>query len=294
MIPKRKESCKPITTLTRRHPICRNDNGKPGPSRCVRQPVTTIRPFNEEETRAIDENDALLPEFFRVLLGRAPEVWGPDDFDAAFASWAGAGDLKGYDEETAVQILGAAFGQYCARTLNMHWVVITDEDGSAAALRGIKKDYRAFPFHAIRKRIRDREQGFFKPIYISLEQASEQDWAATRGLRPKPHVNAAGVVADHRGSSLTYDDGQQLFEPILDRRSWILSGRSANCAATEARAFSHRARVARRNDERIMNASASELRPLPMLDIPGSLPRPSYSPHLGCAAQADSHRSGRF
>ena len=78
----------------------------------------TIRPFNEEETRAIDENSALRPEFFRVFLGRAPEVWGPDDFDAAFASWAGAGDRKGYDEEAAVQILGAAFGQHCAHTLN--------------------------------------------------------------------------------------------------------------------------------------------------------------------------------
>ena len=142
----------------------------------------TIRPFNEEETRAIDENSALLPEFFRVFLGGSPEVWGPDDFDAAFASWAGAADRKGYDEEAAVQILGAAFGQYCAHTLDMRWVVITDQDGSAAALRGTQKDYRAFPFHAIWKRIRDREQGFFKPIYISLEEAVGKDWAATEDV----------------------------------------------------------------------------------------------------------------
>ena len=142
----------------------------------------TIRPFNQEETRAIEENSALLPEFFRVFLGHSPEVWGPDDFDAAFASWAGAADRRGYDEEAVVQILGAAFGQYCARTLDMRWAVITDQDGSAAALRGAKKDYRAFPFHAIWKRIRDREQGFFKLIYISLEQAAGKDWAATDAL----------------------------------------------------------------------------------------------------------------
>jgi hypothetical protein len=48
--------------------------------------------------------------------------------------------------------------------LDMRRAVITDQDGSAAALRGCRKDYRAFPFHAIWKRIRDREQGFFKPI----------------------------------------------------------------------------------------------------------------------------------
>jgi hypothetical protein len=142
----------------------------------------TIRPFNEEETRAIEENSALLPELFRMFVGHSPEVWGPDDLDAAFASWAEAADRRGYDEEAVVQILGAAFGQYCARTLDMRWVVITDQDGSAAALRGTKKDYRAFPFHAIWKRIRDREQGFFKPIYISLEAASGKDWAATDAL----------------------------------------------------------------------------------------------------------------
>jgi hypothetical protein len=142
----------------------------------------TIRPFNEEETRAIEENSALLPEFFRVFLGRSPEIWGPDDFDTVFASWVRAADRTGYDEEAVVQILGAAFGQYCARTLDMRWTVITDQDGSAAALRGAKKDYRAFPFHAIWKRIRDREQGFFKPIYISLEQAAGKDCDATDAL----------------------------------------------------------------------------------------------------------------
>lgn len=59
----------------------------------------------------------------------------------------------------------------------MRWVVITDEDGSAAALRGAKKDYRAFPFHAIRKRIADLEEGFFQPMYVSLEAAAGKDWA---------------------------------------------------------------------------------------------------------------------
>lgn len=142
----------------------------------------TIRPFSEEEIRAIDDNSAQLPEFCRVFLGRSFEVWVPDDFDAAFASWAGAAERRGYDEEAVVQILGAAFGQYCARTLDMRWVVITDQDGSAAALRGAQKDYRAFPFHAIWKRIRDREQGFFKPIYISLAQAAGKDWAPSDAL----------------------------------------------------------------------------------------------------------------
>jgi hypothetical protein len=139
----------------------------------------SIRPFNEAETQAIEENSVLLPEFFRVFLGRSPEVWGPDDLDAVFVSWTTATDRRGYEDETVVQLLGAAFGQYCARKLDMTWVVITDQDGSAAAIRGARKDYRAFPFHAIWKRIRDQENGFFKPIYISLEEAAAKDWAAT-------------------------------------------------------------------------------------------------------------------
>jgi len=139
----------------------------------------SIRPFNEAETQAIEENSTLLPELFRAFLGRSLEVWGPDDLDAVFVSWMTATDRRGYEDQTVVQILGAAFGQYCARTLDMTWVVITDQDGSAAALRGARKDYRAFPFHGIWKRVRDREHGFFKPIYISLEEAAAKDWAAT-------------------------------------------------------------------------------------------------------------------
>lgn len=139
----------------------------------------SIRPFNAEETRAIEENSALLPEFFRTFLGRSIDVWGPEDLDAAFSSWAVAADGLGYEDEAVVQILGASFGQYCANTLQMQWVVITDRDGTSAAIRGAKKDYRAFPFHAIWKRIRDRENGFFKPIYITLEEAATKDCAPT-------------------------------------------------------------------------------------------------------------------
>jgi hypothetical protein len=142
-------------------------------------PQENIRPFDADELRAIDENSALFPEFMRVFLGRFVEAWGLDELDAAFAAWAEALDRRGYDDEAVVQILGAAFGQYCTRTLDMRWVVITDRDGSAAALRGAKKDYRAFPFHAIWKRINDHEKGFFRPVYITLEKAAGKDWAAT-------------------------------------------------------------------------------------------------------------------
>jgi hypothetical protein len=164
----------------RRREMARSSSGATEVFGATIKPVPeAIRPFDEHEKRAIEENSALLPELFRVFLGHSREIWGPDDLDAAFASWAVSADHGGYDKEAIVQILGAAFGQYCARTLDMRWVVITDRDGNAAALRGAKKDYRALPFHSIRKRIADREQGFFKPIYVSLEEAAGKDWADT-------------------------------------------------------------------------------------------------------------------
>ena len=139
-----------------------------------------VRVFNEEELRAIEENSALLPEFAKLFLKSSPEMWGADDFDTAFASWAAADNRGGYDEDAVVQILGAAFGQHCAQTLKMQWVVVTDRDGAAAALQGTDKDFRTFPFHAILKRISDKEVGFFRPIYITLEEARGKDWASPK------------------------------------------------------------------------------------------------------------------
>jgi hypothetical protein len=138
-----------------------------------------IRPMNADELEAINDNGALLNRFFEVFLERVPLPWCLEDLDAAFSSWARASNQDGYDDEAVVQILGASFGQHCARTLDMTWVVVTDSHGSAAALRGAKKDYRAFPFHSIRKRIHDREEGFFKPVYIAIEAAAASDDADT-------------------------------------------------------------------------------------------------------------------
>jgi hypothetical protein len=166
--------------VDRRRQISRSPSGTTEGFVATIEPLSeTIRPFDDEEIRAIEENSALFPEFYRTFLGRTLESGGLDDMDAAFESWAEAADRRGYEEEAVVQILGATFGRYCARTLDMKWVVITDQDGSAAALRGAKKDYRAFPFHAIWKRIRHQEKGFFKPIYISLEDAAAKEWAVT-------------------------------------------------------------------------------------------------------------------
>ena len=78
-----------------------------------------------------------------------------------------------------MKIVGAAFGKFCAEALNMRWIRLTDADGTAIAIQGRTKDFRCFPFHAIAKRVPLGEYGFFKPIYISLQDAAERDWKPT-------------------------------------------------------------------------------------------------------------------
>jgi len=63
----------------------------------------------------------------------------------------------------------------------MRWIRLTDSDGTDVALQGIAKDFRGFPFNVIAKRIPVREHGFFKPIYISLQDAAGREWQATDG-----------------------------------------------------------------------------------------------------------------
>lgn len=60
----------------------------------------------------------------------------------------------------------------------MRWIRLTDADGTAIAIQGSTKDFRGFPYHAISKRIPSGEYGFFKGIYISLQDAAQREWKA--------------------------------------------------------------------------------------------------------------------
>lgn len=161
--------------LARRHETARSASGSSERFVATVEPSPeSIRPFNAEETSAITENAARLPAFLTAFLGHAVEAWGPDELDRAFSSWTTASDRQGYDDESVVQILGAAFGEYCSRTLHMRWVVISDCDGDAAAIRGVEKDFRGFPFHSVWKRIRAGEHLFFRSVYVSLEADAQR------------------------------------------------------------------------------------------------------------------------
>jgi hypothetical protein len=132
----------------------------------------TLRPFDSSELNAIEENAALVSVISQRYLGSAIATPTPDVLDAIFAAWAHSSERGATSDEEIVQILGAAFGRHCIAELNMRWVVVTDSDGSAAAIQGVAKDFRGFPFHSIWKRIRDHEQDFFVSIFCSLQKQS--------------------------------------------------------------------------------------------------------------------------
>lgn len=139
----------------------------------------TLVPLTDEELTPILENATFVDSFFSAFLNRASSDKFLDDLDNAFGMWSESADKKGYSEEAVIEIVGAAFGKFCAETLHMRWIRIIDEDGTAIAIQGCVKDFRSFPFHVISKRILSGEYDFFKPVYINLQEVSQRDLAPT-------------------------------------------------------------------------------------------------------------------
>lgn len=135
----------------------------------------TVVPLEDVELTSILENAALVEDFIIEFLGQTQNTHFLDSLDDAFGAWSESDDKKGYSNEGVIQIFGAGFGQFCVETLDMRWVRITDMDGEACAIQGQLHDYRSFPFHSVVKRVTSGEIGFFKNIYISLQDMAQQD-----------------------------------------------------------------------------------------------------------------------
>lgn len=135
----------------------------------------TIGPLTQEEMALILQNAASADFFVIEFLGAGLETGFLDRLDSAFCAWTQATDRKGYSEEAVIEILGAAFGAFCAQSLDMRWIRVKDIQGTAIAIQGRSRDFRGFPYEAISKRIASGEYGFFKSIFIALQDASQRD-----------------------------------------------------------------------------------------------------------------------
>lgn len=139
-----------------------------------RRPETVVS-LSEVELAPIHENASLVEAFIATFIGRGTGGEFLDKLDGAFGAWMEAAEKHGYSNDAVVAIAGAAFGKYCAEKLDMRWILLTDEYGASIAIQGRTKDFRAFPYDVISKRIPACEYGFFKPIYITLQDTAGCD-----------------------------------------------------------------------------------------------------------------------
>ena len=131
----------------------------------------TVVILSEEEVRPIKEN-VLYGESFLQAFGVSTPQWTLDDLDEAFKAWSLASDKLGYSDQAVTELLGAMFGHFCATQLKMRWIKLTDSDGTTLAVDGVEREFRAFPYQVISKRISDREFGFFRPVFILIKKNS--------------------------------------------------------------------------------------------------------------------------
>jgi hypothetical protein len=139
-------------------------------------PVTeTLAPLPDDAMAEVREAADMTLRFVHDhVRGFDAPAWSLQDLDAAFASWLANGDRQHCPPAAVERIVGAAFGDFCVRTLGMRWVLLTDEHGTDFAVVGAGdgKKYesvRAFPFAVVGKRIEAGESGFLVAVYRLLK-----------------------------------------------------------------------------------------------------------------------------
>ena len=135
----------------------------------------TVVPLPDDALAGVHEAAGLALRFVHDHLARfdAP-TWSLQDLDDAFANWMARGDKENCPPQAVRQIVGAAFGEYCVRTLGMRWMLVTDAYGTDAAVEGAGDDVRyksmrSFPFAVVGKRIDAGETGFLVGVYRMLQ-----------------------------------------------------------------------------------------------------------------------------
>jgi hypothetical protein len=156
--------------LGRHREIIRGSEGDVPVFIATTKPVPeTVHVLTDEEVRPIQQNVAYGIKFLQTFEVCNGTEWTLDHLDAAFASWLNSKDRRGYDGEAVMELLGAMFGHYCNSQLNMHWIKLTDADGTTLAVEGVVKTFRAFPYQMISKRIAASEYGFFVPVFTLIK-----------------------------------------------------------------------------------------------------------------------------
>lgn len=162
------------TVLSRRRQTV---NGATGPVAFVATVAPyeqRFTPLSDEQLRSIRDNAKLIVPFMSFHAVKPSSEWSLEDLDMAFSAWTDSGRKEPYSDDFIIEVAGAAFGEHCAKHLNMEWVLVEDQDGKAIGLRSRVVEQQSFPFATVSKRIPVREHGFFKPVFLLIKQQASE------------------------------------------------------------------------------------------------------------------------
>jgi hypothetical protein len=114
-------------------------------------------------------------------VGLFVEAFSPDDagqpitlqaLDRAFAAWLTTNETDQTMVNSAINVIGIAFGQTLVDGIGFQWVIATDEQGSDLAVHGLqgKGDVLVYPANFVAKRWERRESGFIARSYNQIAQ----------------------------------------------------------------------------------------------------------------------------
>jgi hypothetical protein len=100
--------------------------------------------------------------------GRTRQV-SPKSLDVAFRNWKADGSVLRAPDQLVAEGLGVLFGNFVVKRKVASWVVVTDERGTALAVRG-PDGGQIYPIDSVWKRIdpQNDDINFFEPIWTTV------------------------------------------------------------------------------------------------------------------------------
>jgi Domain of unknown function (DUF3806) len=87
--------------------------------------------------------------------------------------WVLLGSQSPEDVNTAINVVGLAFGQLMVDRFDLGWVALTDEHGTEVAVRG-PSNFTVFPTNFVAKRYERGETGFLVPFFEEISHTLDR------------------------------------------------------------------------------------------------------------------------
>ena len=133
-----------------------------------------IKALTEEERSQLEAAQQQALSMLARCLG--PQASGPVDLkklDETFSLWMQDTSEDKESADQAALYLGTVFGQVMVDTLDMHWVMVTDQYGTSYGIQYKDTKILTFPIDSVAKRIDRGETGFFEGLYFTVKTVTK-------------------------------------------------------------------------------------------------------------------------